>query len=142
MANPGVRNLRLLELIHRDVWEPQRFPYRDELRRRLENQDYRKRLEEFDEPEVITFSTEQRQEINDDEPPAAHSEKNLAEKILASNCDFSSMEKPDRVLGFVKNVRDSDMAENEMSPKQLRFWRSIKAHYRKHKAASNKRRSA
>lgn len=134
---PDIKSLSLYELIKLDVFEAQRHKYRDELKHRLEAENgLPEYLQKWDtEPQASTTTANHSPKVAafDDEPPTHYPEKPLAETILASGWDFGTMTDPKGASGLTKSIRDGDLTEAMLSQPQLRFWRSIKGKFRKHR---------
>lgn len=124
----NVKELTLYELIRLEVTESQRSHYRDEIRRRLEDQPLVDYLKNWKAPAAVYNRS------STPNPRRFEGMGQLAEEMLNSEYGFDDLKMPrDNAMGLLKTIRDGNLSEAEMSDAQLGAFSAIKGKYRQFK---------
>jgi hypothetical protein len=127
-----VKAMSLKDLVHGLVYDPSNAAlYRYEYREREEGGlGYEGFLKSFDSK---TTRHGEHDNFVDDEPASPVPLGDVARSIISSGFPFTGLrdKEPAQVKRFVQTIVETNVSETILSPKQVRYWRSIKGAYRK-----------
>lgn len=134
MTKEDVRSMKFADLLLRDIEEPQRAPYRDEIKRRLkQDSNLKSYLAAYPAPEEIS-SWDAETKVDSREPPSPQSQGPVAQEMLNSSWDFSWADMkltPEQAREFVAEIAKTNYTGLAMSERQWSFWLVIRSRYRR-----------